>query len=184
MEWYQIVDKARSLIDEIDAKLNREQKQTQEPESVEPAEWKCPFCGHKECWFDRTTDENGYMGFRCDKCGRRDDEKEPECEHDYGKGIFSEHKSPKCLKCGKHWLEEKPAKKECEPSLALRLMRVMYSTPEAMLTSDRIESVADEARKWAVEVIEQMGKEPHESSMPTYYYVEEIKRRLKEGGNR
>lgn len=45
-------------------------------------------------------------------------------------------------------------KHDQKPSLALRLMRVMYSTPEAMLTSDRIESVADEARKWAISVVE------------------------------
>lgn len=41
--------------------------------------WKCPHCGSDKCWFDRTIeiDENGEevgMGYRCEKCGRRDDE--------------------------------------------------------------------------------------------------------------
>ena len=71
-----------------------------------------------------------------------------------------------CVKCN-------PTKKECEPSLALRLMRVMYNTPDSMLTSNAMEELADEARKWAVEVVK---------SMPTIGFTWDIKKDRQEAG--
>ena len=44
--------------------------------------WKCPHCGHDKSWFDRSIEINADgeeigMGYRCEKCGRRDDESKP-----------------------------------------------------------------------------------------------------------
>ena len=46
---------------------------------LEDEPWKCPHCGHDKSWFDRSIEidadgEETGMGYRCEKCGRRDDE--------------------------------------------------------------------------------------------------------------
>lgn len=169
-------------------------EQTQEPESVEPAEWKCPFCGHKECWFDRTTDENGNMGFRCDKCGRRDDEKEPECEHCFCVDCHTEKGlEDYCCKCG--ITKGKPAKKECEHNWGINVDtrqkdELAESFPLPLHPIDLVDArmmqneYAKIARKWALEVVEKLDADVKQyagsSPYTGFVSVRELLARLKE----
>lgn len=176
MEWYQIVDKARSLIDEIDAKLNREQKQTQEPES-KPCHW-CGAVGDEEhgCGVPEKEPEcicqfEDY-DTKCPKHGEKPAKKE--CEHNWSEwllckdGLYRE-----CSECYKE--ELKPNKDE----LAERLEKKADGMPNFHgYCSDRVlwNFLADEARKWAVEIV----KEWFPSSYLKETYAQELVARLKE----
>lgn len=156
-------DKINELVDAVNElreswfneKLCYEVEQTQDPES-KPCHW-CGAVGDEE---------HG--------CGVP--EKEPECEHEWRYGRTKHNLSAKrCNKCGEYRPAdfEKPAKKECrhcgfvhgilfpecdkslkKDELAERLKKCQ----DGNLAYWDVNQMADEARKWAVEVVESYKK--------------------------
>lgn len=157
-----IIDKINELVDavnelnELHAGLmynHKEHKQTQEPERKEEE------CHHKKCvkgyhkWYSAVP--YWYCQY-CDSKMRQEPkpEKEPECEHEWK--VNREGSLEYCNKCSTS--REKPAKKECvkridpliasKDELAERLDDIDKNHP------DYWNALADEARKWAVEVVD------------------------------
>lgn len=148
------------------------QEQTQEPEMCN----RCGFIHTKEEGCPKPTlkepEMNGH--WVVDQGGNKfwatDHKKEPECKHEYNSCANNER--PFCGKCGRQFGDEKPAKKD---ELAERLEK---AGPKG--TVDNItfyKAVADEAQKWAVEIVRKIRYEDFKDSGARW---DELERRFKE----
>lgn len=163
------------------------QEQTQEPEMCN----RCGFIHTKEDGCPKPTlkepEMNGH--WVVDQGGNKfwatDHKKEPECKHEYNSCANNER--PFCGKCGRQFGDEKPAKKD---ELAERLHNAYLEAcndlhpesfnqkaqvPYEKLTMEQKfldKACADEAREWAVEVVEKWSKEMNE---PCEYLLARLK---------